>query len=111
MPLQQQSEHSRPARSAEGPDRRVRQITVAASHQEYNLLKRRAAARGMGLGPYLRAAGLGLRTGTSEYAELAREVLAIGHAFIAASQEQSEEHERLLSFIRPVVKRITGHLP
>ncbi len=111
MPLQQLSEHSRPARSAEGPDRRVRQITVAASHQEYDTLKKKAAARGKRLGPYLRAAGLEQRTGLSPYAELAREVLAIGHAVMAASQEQSEEHERLLSFIRPVVNRITGHLP
>ena len=112
MPLQQQSEHSQPARTAESPDRRVRRILVAASCKEYDLLKKHAAARGMGLGPYLRAAGLGQRTSTSVYAELAREVLAIGHAVIAASQQgRRDEGERLLLRIRPILKRITGHLP
>ncbi len=99
------------AQSTANPDKRTRRIAICLSREERELLLRRAAARGMKLAPYLRAAGLGMRTHTCAYTELAREVLAIGHAVIQATPETGADRERLLFLVRPVLSRIGDHLP
>lgn len=98
-----QSESARPKRT-----HKIRVYVTAEEHQE---LRRRAEVRGMKTAHYVRAAGLGQRACSRDYAELAREALAMGHAVMEVMPEQGGERERMLALIRPVLRRIMAHLP
>lgn len=111
MPHQHEGDPKRQEELATNPNRRVRRIVVWASCQEYDLLKKHAAARGKGLGPYLRALGLRQQASMSVYIELARKMLAIGHAIIEVLPDRTEERERLLARVRPLLRQISAHLP
>lgn len=93
------------------PRRRTLRINVRVTAGEHLVLRRHAAVRGMKTAQYVRAAALGQRANSRAYAELAREVLAIGHSVMVEVPERGGERERLLALIRPVLRRINSHLP
>ncbi len=95
---------------ATSPKRTIR-IEIRLNGEERELLRRHAAAHGMKISQYVRAVGLGQRIQSRVYAELAREVLAIGQAVMQAAPMPGRERERLLSRIRPLLRRISSHLP
>ncbi len=95
---------------ATSPKRTIR-IEIRLNDEERELLRRHAAARGMKVSQYVRAAGLGQHIQSRVYAELAREVLAIGQAVMQAAPKRGGERELLLSRIRPILRRISSHLP
>lgn len=111
MPHRQTDDSDRQEEAATNPNRRIRRAVVWLSDREIDLLKKNAAARGKGLGPYLRAEGLRQHANNSVYIELAREMLAVAHAIMEATSDCCGERERMLSRIRPVLKRISAHLP